>query len=706
MRAGTKYLFLAFALVPLVVLAQKENSTWYFGQGLGLKFDGTNVSVLPHNNNVHAYWGSSTVSDPVTGQLLFYTNGHDIWGSDDLILQNGQNIIDVFSLPAVEVVSVPYPGRKGVYYVFTTGYYNKLYYALVDMNANGGKGAVTIKNQLLKDSVTNNFTIVRQAYDKGYWLVTHAASSIFGSDTFISYRITQNGLDVNPVKSRTGYAVTPHAYISGEMTSSGDGTRIFFSFLGKAGLFQFNKACGDVTMLTSLSEDINPGINFITGAFSPDDTKLYAGYNWERSVLCQFDLTRPANKIYDLRKVLMWDDVSKGNKFGTMELGPDGRIYIASADHGSVTDKLDVIHQPNKDGNDCAYESWFINPPEGDVYFTEALPNLIQDRNPAKGFEKPDLNISQACIAEKSVFALKNKPVADSITWDFGDPATGSNNNSHDSLAFHTYAAGGEYTITFTWYICGYLYTQTKTIYVSDRPISRLAKEVSLCLGDSMLINAGSGPGLTYRWENGTTDSTIRIAKPGVYRVSISKGSCTITDSILVKQYPDIWVRLGREYFICEEENELQLLDAGKGFKRYLWHPTGDTTQWIKVEKTGDYYVIVDDFNGCKGTAGTVVKRKCPQHIYFPNAFSPNGDGINDVFKAKGQDIVSYSISVYNRWGEKVFEATDLSLGWDGKMNGKPAPLDVYFWQVSFSGFDTDKTYRKEHQKGTVTLVQ
>lgn len=78
--------------------------------------------------------------------------------------------------------------------------------------------------------------------------------------------------------------------------------------------------------------------------------------------------------------------------------------------------------------------------------------------------------------------------------------------------------------------------------------------------------------------------------------------------------------------------------------------------------------------------------------LEMPNAFSPNGDGINDLYKAKDyQSLTEFHAYIFNRWGQKIFEWTDPSLGWDGTFHGKPAKEGVYFVLVKATGADGRK---------------
>jgi len=99
-----------------------------------------------------------------------------------------------------------------------------------------------------------------------------------------------------------------------------------------------------------------------------------------------------------------------------------------------------------------------------------------------------------------------------------------------------------------------------------------------------------------------------------------------------------------------------------------------------------------------------------PSRIFIPNAFSPNADDLNDVWKVSpvsiynliGNKVKQFDMKVYNKWGTLVFEANDLNKGWDGTFNGAKAPADVYIYLISAEGVDK----RSFHLNGNVTLIR
>jgi len=140
----------------------------------------------------------------------------------------------------------------------------------------------------------------------------------------------------------------------------------------------------------------------------------------------------------------------------------------------------------------------------------------------------------------------------------------------------------------------------------------------------------------------------------------------------------------------------------------YNWTPVATLTcsncesPDAKPSVTTEYLITVVDDAGCSVSDSLVVKVSSPE-LLIPTAFSPNGDGMNDFFRALNKNLVKYNLEVYNRWGEKVFESSDPLEGWDGVYQGIRQPMEVYTWQCryQFSGGVKSKT-----AKGNVTLVR
>ena len=107
---------------------------------------------------------------------------------------------------------------------------------------------------------------------------------------------------------------------------------------------------------------------------------------------------------------------------------------------------------------------------------------------------------------------------------------------------------------------------------------------------------------------------------------------------------------------------------------------------------------------GCKARDKVTVYVLCNNaNVFIPNTFSPNGDGANDIFYPRGNGVYSIKMfRIFNRWGEVVFETTDLNKGWDGTFNGKPQPMGVYVYVIEAFTSTNDRFFKQ----GNVTLIR
>jgi gliding motility-associated-like protein len=126
-------------------------------------------------------------------------------------------------------------------------------------------------------------------------------------------------------------------------------------------------------------------------------------------------------------------------------------------------------------------------------------------------------------------------------------------------------------------------------------------------------------------------------------------------------------VHLYKDYSICKDST--RVLDAGSGYLKYLWN-TGSIHSQINVNTPGMYKVTVMDTNGCMASDSTIINQvvNCPRRIFFPNAFTPNGDNHNDGFGPHVfGNLISYRFKIFDRWGKLIFISNDPAKLWDGK---------------------------------------
>ncbi|MEY4543454.1 MAG: hypothetical protein RL411_1531 [Bacteroidota bacterium] len=206
-------------------------------------------------------------------------------------------------------------------------------------------------------------------------------------------------------------------------------------------------------------------------------------------------------------------------------------------------------------------------------------------------------------------------------------------------------------------------------------------------------------------WNKEVTGPLFRLTAPGKVVVELhNSNDCPEKDSIEVKLFPNPIVNLGPDTSLCL--SEMPTLDAGAGMIAYLWN-TGATSQKIIGYDSGLYWVKVKDPEGCVNRDSVNLnKRKdaFPSIIFMPNAFTPNGDGRNDMYPMNQYMVKGslYNVKLFNRWGEKIAEFTNPDMNWDGNINGKPASEGVYIFIAYWIGCDNEK----RSLQGNFTLLR
>ncbi len=193
-------------------------------------------------------------------------------------------------------------------------------------------------------------------------------------------------------------------------------------------------------------------------------------------------------------------------------------------------------------------------------------------------------------------------------------------------------------------------------------------------------------------------------ANPGTYLVKLTEkfNGINFTDSLRVTNYPLPVISLA-DTILLYSGSSINL-HAGGGFSEYLWS-TGSRDSIIAVESQGSYWANVRDIHCCINSDTTFVK---VFEYFIPNAFSPNGDGLNDVFRVTGlYKNITFRMVVYDRWGTLLFESYNVDKGWDGIFNGQYCPPDSYIWvaNIGFLGQDII-TQGDVVFKGTVSIVR
>ncbi len=228
-------------------------------------------------------------------------------------------------------------------------------------------------------------------------------------------------------------------------------------------------------------------------------------------------------------------------------------------------------------------------------------------------------------------------------------------------------------------------------------PTVDLGEDQEMCSGNSITLEAPVGP-YTYFWNGIEGTATFKVTTGGECTVQLVNMCGDANDSIYIEEIETPYVDLGSDVLLNPDESIE--LDAGFGFDTYLWQD-GSTNQFFLVNADNinsqdpDYFVEVST-GPCKGSDTVEV------YIFIvelPIVFTPNNDGKNDLFlpmENSWNGITKHHISIFNRWGEQVWESESFEDGWDGKQNGITVADGTYFWvlEVFYGPEDLKQTLK------------
>lgn len=476
----------------LVSHAQGEANIWYFGQNAGLDFNSGSPVALT-NGQLVTDEGCATISNS-SGQLLFYTDGITVYNRNHVIMFNGTGLMGHPSSTQSATV-VPMPGSSNLYYIFTTDNEhdpNGFRYSIVDINLDGGNGAVTTdKNILVYTPTIENLGITKHGNGQDYWIITHG----WNSNNFIAYQLTATGLNLTPVVTPIGQVITgsPTDYVAaGTIKISPSGSKLAFTSVSDiAQLFDFNNSTGILSNGITLSTE---GGDLYGAAFSPDETLLYISNTF--GTIHQFNLNAtdiPNSEI----------TIYNGDILGQMQVGPDNKIYVAFGSRFY----LGVINNPNILGLGCNFQRDGIY--LGGKRSKLGLPSFNQSF-----FFTPSITVNSNCVGEPSVFNFSTNQTVLSATWDFGDSTTSNSINPT-----HTYANAGTYNVTVsvvTPYGTG---SNTNQIIINPKPtLANTIISLKQCddnndgfsafsLNESISLLVSNSTGLTFTFFETLTDA-------------------------------------------------------------------------------------------------------------------------------------------------------------------------------------------------------
>jgi gliding motility-associated-like protein len=333
---------------------------------------------------------------------------------------------------------------------------------------------------------------------------------------------------------------------------------------------------------------------------------------------------------------------------------------------------------------------------------------------PCVGVDSQDIIVVAPVVTTTGVniscFGLTDGSVTANVTGGSGNYTYSWDSSPVQTTETATNLPAGTYTVTVT-DVDGGCSVTSQVVIVEPAQLNATLNATNACdpnLGVAeVVVSGGVGP-FSYSWNNSSsTTGTADDLDSAMHTVVITDGSgCTYTDSIFVQIFPSPNAIVNADTTMIFG-NPL-LLTAGGGVS-YQWTPNYamdcDTCQspYINPEETTTYCVDVTDVNNCMNSACVLVSVElvCGE-VFVPSAFSPNGDGENELECIYSDCMDSFAFYVYNRWGEKVFETESMNICWDGTWKGKELNSGVFTYVIEGYLINGERI----SQKGNISLIR
>lgn len=569
-----------FAVICTTINAQFAN-VWKLGNGFGLDFNSASPTVItsPYTNQAD---NSSSICD-VSGNLLFYTNGINVWNKNNVVMPNGSGLTGHVSAGQCALI-VPMPCNPNKYVIFhVTEFSNPGYlsYTVVDMTLNSGLGDVVSgqKNISLGSGWTEKLCAYYSNTANCYWVLTHK----WMSDQFVAFKVDASSIATTSVVSAIGSIHNCGSYggahdAMGQLTISRDGGKVVNALTcqDKFEFFDFNITTGVLSNSISITGN---GGNAWGTAFSPDSKKVYVSSIFGSSVY-QYDLSTYNSSAILASLTNIYNTGSGGYNFGYMELGPDGKIYMPQPN----TNSLSVINSPNNLGSACNFGYGALSLTSGSAQWgmCRTAYNIPMPQQPF-AISASSSNITCFGMANGSGTVSPSIPGSYTYTWSPGSYSTSVANN----------LTAGNYTVTVSDGTC----TTTSTVLTisQPQPVSlSITSSTLICNGNSAILNStvsGGTPAYTYSWSNGSIFSGTSVT-PNVqttYTLIVNDANSCNTQAVTTVSVSDCTG-------ISENTNELSITIYPNPTNNYLHIDT--KLKYDEILLTNVIGKIIRKYNG------------------------------------------------------------------------------------------------------------
>lgn len=627
-------------------IAQNEARIWYFGNGLGLDFSSATPSLLTNGSTATSLGCAGVCSS--SGSLLFYTDGVTVWNQTHSVMANGTGL---FGDPGAQTcVIVKKPLSPNLYYVFTVqggGGSAGLCYSIVDMALAGGNGSVTAKNVPLHSTpCEEKISATKHCNQTDAWVMVHEmntqnfqafALTASGIGTMVTSSFSPQPFPITTISTHTGYSPR------GTMKFSPNGRKLAEVFtvssattpIGNGGvasavfeICDFNNSSGLLSNI-QIASGFGPGFSILSWAygteFSPDGTKLY--FTTTAGMVAQINhCVFPSTSTWGIP--FTGDSPPVNSRAASLQLGPDGKIYVAVAGSNSIG----VINNPNLPTPSCNYVPGAIS--LGTAVCGLGLPNFYTPyfENTSQTFTAAQIPGSDCrnynfFVPIKCAVAPNNPNsqipfsgyIINNYSWNFGDPLSGSANTSTISSPSHYFSAAGSYTVQLVLsYLCGRNDTLRQTLVVPNTAtISVVTPSLSCGFASATVIPSGALGPCSYTWQPTNINNAVaNNLSPGVYTVFTKDAGTGCSYITTLSIGPTVISSSVNAAAACAGVNTgtaLVLTSGGSGSYTYSWTGTSSTSTLVGGLPLGTNSVIISDLaNNCVLTSTFQINQSPP----------------------------------------------------------------------------------------------
>ena len=543
-RESIILIIIGYLLNLQIARAQQEADNWLFGWGAWVQFSTGEPLVSIYGMGMSAIYGSTSLSDSL-GNLLFYSNGQELYNRNHQLMPNGAGLMAA-SYATNPCVAFPMPGGRNKYYFFTiggtSGYPAQLRagseYSVIDMELDGGYGDIVPGKLniplIAADSVYECLQAVKHGSRDAYWVIMRNHRQ---PNKMMAFLVDETGVNQTPVVSPCDLNFIYGGNQGEIMKASADGKYILYADRNGTGgnlqlaeLYSFNNITGVVNsvLVFNTHSTINTGAEF-----SANSDLLYMSqghslpaYDGNERWICQYDLSKInnlnqfENQTY---KIALDTNVFP---YGNLLLANNGRIYFV--DNESTGYELDgflsEIRYPSVAGSGCNFIPHVVE----NIFSLEGLPTFVSSF-------MAEFTWQGACAGDSIKFDSRFNPDPVSYLWNFDDPASGTSNTSNVVDPVHIFQSGGLYNVSVTVvFPNGTQQTSVRQVSIFDRPVIDLGDTLRICQSSSQSISPGNSF-TSYLWSTGATTSSITVTNPGKYWVTVkNQGDCESTDTLIV----------------------------------------------------------------------------------------------------------------------------------------------------------------------------